>query len=294
MIGISIHRDEITYLQSNRKEDDLSILAHGSIKYKSYDKIIPNVVNDVVRREDVNKKDNMISFVIDSDLCFFNEVFCEDDKNLDFHKNLSGNSNVFDYMDSYYYPINNRDDNYLGIHLNKNIKSGLISSVEASQYSLRSIGLGLFSAEMMARNIFGAHSLDNYLIVRFISSSVLELLYINDGILMVYGKYKISGSSVRLVKIIGSKKDAENIVSFLNHLIKASRISTKNFNKIFIYQSAGQSPIVKKIMAKKSKNVTLLNLFDYDFSNKSNKTNSRIFTDLKFADHGDLFRGLNV
>ena len=294
MIGISIYRNEVTYIQSNRKKDNFSILTHGSLKYKNYDKVITDSVNDLSKIKDIKKKDNTISFVLDSELCLFNEVFCEDVNNLDFHQNLSGNNSILNYMDSYYYPINNRDDNYLGIHINKNIKAGLISSVEGHQYSLRSIGIGLFSAEIMARNIFGAHTLDNYLVIRFITSSLLEVLYIDDGILMVYGKYRISGSSVYLVKIIGNKKDGEDIISFLEHLANTNRINTRKFNKVFLYQSSGQSPIIKKVIAKKTKNIKLLNLFDYDTANKSNKTISDTFANLKFAEHGHLFRGLNV
>ena len=128
MIGISIYRNEVTYIQSNRKKDDFSILTHGKLKYKNYNKVITNSVNDISKIKDIKKKDNSISFVLDSELCLFNEVFCEDANNLDFHQNLSGNNTIFNYMDSYYYPINNRDDNYLGIHINKNIKAGLIGN----------------------------------------------------------------------------------------------------------------------------------------------------------------------
>ena len=268
MIGVSIHRNEITYLQSDKRKQDFSVLTHGEINYKQYDKIITNVVKDVANLEDINKEDKAISFIIDSEFCLFNEVFCEDDNSLNFHQDLSGNSRMLDYMDSYYYPINNRDDNYLGIHINKNIKSGLISSVESSNYSLRSIGIGLFSAEMMARSVFGAHALDNYLVVRFITSNLIEVLYINDGILMIYGKYRISGNSVYLIKAIGNKKNGETVISFLNHLTKVNRISTKEFNKVFIYQSSGNSPIIKKILKRKSKNVVLLNLFNCNSQGK--------------------------
>ena len=294
MIGVSIHRNEITYLQSSRKKDDFSVLNHGNIKYTNYDKIITDVVADISNLDSINKKDKNISFVIDSELCLFNEVFCEDEKSLDFHNELSGSNGVLDYMDSYYYPINSRDDHYLGIHINKNIKAGLVESVKTSSYSLRSIGIGLFSAEMMARNAFGAHALDNYLVIRFITSNSVELLYMDDGILILYGKYKISGNSIHPIKTIGNKKQSDEIISFLNHLTKANRINTKKINKVFIYQSSGQSPIVKKLISKKSKDVALLNLFNYDASNGSNKAVSKVFAHLKFAEHGQLFRGLNV
>ena len=201
---------------------------------------------------------------------------------------------MLDYLDSYYYPINTRDDHYLGIHINKNIKAGLVDTAKASNYSLRSVGIGLFSAEMMARNVFGAHALDNYLVVRFITSTLVEILYMDDGILMLYGKYKISGNSTRPIKIIGNKKKAEEVTSFFEHLVKANRINTKKINKVFIYQSSGQSSIVKKLINKKTKNVLLLNLFNYDVSNESKNVVSKVFTHLKFAEHGQLFRGLNV
>jgi len=294
MIGISIHRNEVTYLQLDKRKQNFSVSTHGKISYKKYDEIITNAVKDIASLDDMNKEDKAISFVVDSEFCLFNEVFCEDGDSLNFHQNLSGNNRIADYMDSYYYPINNRDDSYLGIHINKNIKSGLISSVESSNYSLRSIGIGLFSAEMMARSIFGAHALDNYLVIRFITSNLIEVLYINDGILMLYGKYKISGNSVYLVKAIGNKKDSQTIISFLDHLRKTNRINTKEFNKVFIYQSSGNSPIIKKVIKNKNKNVVLLDLLSLNPENKLSQSTSEIFKNLKFAEHGQLFRGINV
>ena len=82
-------------------------------------------------------------------------------KILDFHNNLSGSGDMTTYLDSYYYPITSRDDHYIGVHIDKNLKEKIIESIDKLGFSIRSIGVGIFSAEKLADAVFNAKLLDN-------------------------------------------------------------------------------------------------------------------------------------
>ena len=106
--------------------------------------IIP-VYNEknIIKNEKIRNEDT-ISFVIDSQFCSFNEIYCEDSPLLEFHNDLSGNSSFKDYFDSYYYPITSRDDHYLGIHIERGFKQQILNSIDGLDFSIRSIGIGIF------------------------------------------------------------------------------------------------------------------------------------------------------
>ena len=293
MLNIALYHNRINYIQSKRTRNSLSITNYGDSNYDSLDIAINKSILDVLNKEKI--KNEKISYVIDSELCTFNEVFFENEENLDFHKNLSGNSNLQDHMDSYYYPIGIRDDHYLGIHLDKSIKKRLQNSIADSSCSLSSFGIGIFSSEILAKYVFQAKALDDYLILRFVTSNIVEVLYIDDGLLMLYGKYKISGGKIKSLKEIGTIELKVKIKSCLDKVILKKNKNTSIIQKIFIYQSNGQSPIIKELMQnKKSTNLILLNLFNYENSLESRMTIKESFNYLSYAELGDTFRGMHV
>ena len=114
MLNILLHNNKINYIKSKKTKSSLSILDYGTNEYNSLDIAINKSISDLL---DKQNKDKEVSVVIDSQLCMFNEIFCEDEDSLEFHNNLSGNNNLANHMDSYYYPIGIRDDHYLSIKI---------------------------------------------------------------------------------------------------------------------------------------------------------------------------------
>ena len=65
--------------------------------------------------------------------------------------------------------------------------------------------------------------------------------------------------------------------------------------KVFIYQSQGQSPIVKDLLkSKNNTNLILLNLFNYSNSKEYQITIPDSFKHLSYAELGNIFRGIYV
>ena len=291
MLGVSIYNNKVNYIRTTKlSSGDLCVTHHGSYDYNNLNKTISNSFKDIIKKEKIINEKSLF-LILDSQFCLFNQIFCEDLNSLNFHSKLSGTSAV-KHLDSYYYPIGSRDDQYLGVHIDKNFKEQVVESIRNLDLSVKSMGIGIFSADKLANSLFNAKSLDKYLIVRFITSSSLEVLYFNDGLLSLYGRYNIIKNSIKPLKVIGNKVEEKDVKITLEQITKG-RKSLSNVNRAFIYQSSGQSQLVKSLMNKKQKNVILLNLFNHKNINSLNKNITTTMSQLSFSDLGVMFRGLN-
>ena len=293
MLGISLYKNKINFIRiSKLNNNDLSVTHHGIYKYENLNKVISCSLKDIIKNENITTEKS-VSIVLDSQFCLFNEIFCEDPQSLDFHNNLSGSSGINSYLDSYYYPISFRDDHYMGIHIDKNLKQQVLESIDKLDFSIRSINVGIFSADKLASSVFNAKALDNYLLVRFITSSALEILYTNDGLLSVYGRYNIVNKKIKSLKVIGDRSDEQNVKLALNQILKG-RKSISNINRAFVYQSSGHSQIVKNLINKKQKDLVLLNLFNHQNLKNNNQNIATTMNQVTFSELGQLFGGINV
>jgi len=293
MLGISLYKNKINFIRTSKlNNNNLSVTHYGTYKYENLNKVISCSLKDIIKKENITTEKS-VSIVLDSQFCLFNEIFCEDPQSLDFHNNLSGNSGINSYLDSYYYPISFRDDHYMGIHIDKNLKQQVVESIDKLGFSIRSINVGIFSADKLASSVFNARSLDNYLLVRFITSSALEILYTNNGLPSVYGRYNIVNKKIKSLKVIGNRSDEQNVKLALDQILKG-RKSISNINRAFVYQSSGHSQIVKNLINKKQRDVVLLNLFNYKNLKNYNKNIATTMNHVTFSDLGQLFGGINV
>ena len=293
MLGISLYKNKINFIRTSKlNNNNLSVTHYGTYKYENLNKVISCSLKDIIKKENITTEKS-VSIVLDSQFCLFNEIFCEDPQSLDFHNNLSGNSGINSYLDSYYYPISFRDDHYMGIHIDKNLKQQVVESIDKLGFSIRSINVGIFSADKLASSVFNARSLDNYLLVRFITSSALEILYTNNGLPSVYGRYNIVNKKIKSLKVIGNRSDEQNVKLAIDQILKG-RKSLSNINRAFVYQSSGHSQIVKNLINKKQRDVVLLNLFNYKNLKNNNKNIATTMNHVTFSDLGQLFGGINV
>ena len=80
--------------------------------------------------------------------------------------------------DTYSYPFST---SLLNIHIKKSIKKGIINSIQEINGELRSLGLGIFSAEIGARKWFQASKIDSYAIWRIGRNHLDQLLIVKNG-----------------------------------------------------------------------------------------------------------------
>lgn len=292
MLGISIYNGRVNFIRTSKlRNNDLCVTHHGFYTYSNLNKTISNSIRDIIKKEKITNETSL-SLVLDSQFCLFNQVFCEDIDSLNFHDNLSGASAI-KHLDSYYYPIGARDDQYLGVHVDKNFKQQVTGAIDKLGLSIKSMGIGIFSAEKLASSLFDAKSLNKYLIVRFVTSSEMEVLYVNDGLFCLYGRYNIVKKGLKEIKAIGSKVDQKDVRLALEQIAKG-RKSLSHIDRAFVYQTSGQSKIVKSLINKKYKDVVLMNLFNHKNISSLRQNITTSMSQLTFAELGVLFGSLNV
>jgi len=276
---------------SKLSNNDLCVTHHGSYTYSNLNKTISNSIRDIIKKEKITNETSL-SLILDSQFCLFNQVFCENIESLDFHSNLSGAAAI-KHLESYYYPIGTRDDQYLGVHIDKIFKQQVTSAIDKLGLSVKSMGIGIFSAEKLANSLFDAKSLNKYLIVRFVTSSAMEVLYVNDGLFSLYGRYNIVKNGIKEIKAIGSKTDQRDVRLTLEQISKG-RKSLSHIDRAFIYQTSGQNKLVKDLINKKHKDVVLMNLFNHKNISSLRQNITTSMNQLSFADLGVVFGSLNV
>ena len=276
---------------SKLSNNDLCVTHHGSYTYSNLNKTISNSIRDIIKKEKITNEASL-SLILDSQFCLFNQVFCEDIESLDFHNNLSGTLAI-KHLESYYYPMGTRDDQYLGVHVDKIFKQQVTSAIDKLGLSVKSMGIGIFSAEKLASSLFEAKSLNKYLIVRFVTSSAMEVLYVNDGLFSLYGRYNIVKNGIKEIKAIGSKTDQGDVRLTLEQILKG-RKSLSHIDRAFVYQTSGQSKLVKDLINKKHKDVVLMNLFNHKNISSLRQNITTSMNQLSFADLGVVFGSLNV
>ena len=292
MLGISIYKNKANFLRTSKlSNNDLCVTHHGSYDYSDLNGTISNFLKDIIKNENI-RNENSISLILDTQFCLFNQIFCDDLDSLDFHGSISGFSDI-ENLDSYYYPMGLRDDRYLGVHVDSKLKEKIIHSVDKLGFKIDSIGLGIFSAQKLASSVFKAQSLSNYAIVRFITSSSIEIIYMNDGLFSLYGRFNIVKNKINPIKVFGDKSSIDDVVVTVEQLVKG-RKSLSKVDKVFLYQSSGQSKLIKNLVNRKYNDIVLLDLFNHN-SHKSLSSNvTETVKRLSFCELGIMFGDLNV
>ena len=292
MLGISIYKNKANFLRTSKlSNNDLCVTHHGTYKYSDLNGTISNSLKDIIKNEDI-KTENSISLILDTQFCLFNQIFCDNLDSLDFHGSISGFSDI-ENLDSYYYPMGARDDRYLGVHVDNKLKQKIIDSVDKLGFKIDCIGLGIFSAQKLASSIFKAKSLSKYAIIRFVTSSSMEVIYINDGLFSLYGRFNIVKNKINPIKVFGDKLSIDDISVTIEQIVKG-RKSLSKIDKVFIYQSNGQSKLIKNLINKKYNDIVLLDLFNHKNHKSLSSNVTETINRLSFCELGIMFGDLNV
>ena len=292
MLGISIYKNKANFIRTSKlSNNDLCVTHHGSYKYSDLNRTITSFLKDIIKNEDITNE-NSISLIFDTQFCLFNQIFCDDIESLDFHGSISGFSDI-ENLDSYYYPMGVRDDRYLGVHIDNKLKQKMVDSVDKLGFNIDGISLGIFSAEKLASTVFKAKSLSKYVIVRFITSSSLEVIFINDGLFSLYGRFNIVKNKINLIKVFGDKSSIDDVVLTLEQIVKG-RKSLSNIDKAFMSQPIGQSKLIKNLVNKKYNDIVLLDLFNHKNHKSLNSNVGKTISRSSFCELGIMFGDLNV
>ena len=115
----------------------------------------------------------------------------------------------------------------------------------------------------------------------------------NDGLFSLYARFNIVKNRINPIKVFGDKSSIDDVVVTVEQLVKG-RKSLSKIDKVFLYQSSGQSKLIKNLVNKKYNDIILLDLFNHK-SHKSLSSNvTKTVNRLSFCELGIMFGDLNV
>ena len=187
-------------------------------------------------------------------------------------------------LSQYNFEIN--DKSYLSINIEKQKQYELFNIASENNLKVKSVSVGIFSANQLAKSTFDADISKGYLIWS-VGKNEDEILVFKDGTFQCLFTMLRKNNNLSVRRVLGNSKFCEKIVE---NLQKKMLDDLKSFNvvdKIFMYRKTIDSDI-KKIYSKKNKDrIIILNPLSKveNFKLKKNKIIDSSF----LANMGSMF-----
>jgi hypothetical protein len=180
----------------------------------------------------------------------------------------------------------------LNIHLNKELKSCIIDSVQDINGELRAINIGIFSAEIGARQWFHANQFESYAVWKIGKNHIDQLLIVKGGEFQSFVTLKRLKNSVKVLNNIGSTTITTKMTQQIELWVNDDIDEFIHIERVFVYSSEINSKVLKKMMEAQIANVILLNPFEVLDISTDEKINP--IKGATFAEMGVGFRGIDV
>ena len=293
MIAISQSGNHFKYLAWVPSEGGPLITKFGQIKlsekfnFKKGDltSILEQVINEV------SENPPRFQLSLDNNNVFISESNYSSEKFMEWQKTQVSDLKFESLYHTFSYPflINS---SLLNIHLNKELKSRIIDSIQDVNGELRSITIGIFSAEIGARKWFHANQLENYAIWKMGRNHVDQLLIVKSGEFQSFITFKRLKNSVKILNIIGGSPVVDKMIQQIETWINGDLDEFTNMDRVFTYSSEINAKDLKKLIESQIANVTLLNPFEVLDISTEEKVNP--VKGATFAEMGVGFRGIDV
>ena len=193
--------------------------------------------------------------------------------------------------DTFSFPFLN-NNSLLNIHLCKELKTSIVNSIQDVSGELRTINIGIFSAEIGARQWFHAHQLESYAIWKMGKNHVDQLLIVKGGEFKSLVTFKRLKNTVKVLNLLGSSLLIEKLTLQIESWMSDGIDEFIHMEKVFVYSSELNAKDLKKLVESDISNVTLLNPFEVLDISSEEKINP--LKGATFAEMGVGFRGIDV
>ena len=193
--------------------------------------------------------------------------------------------------DTFSFPFSN-NNSLLNIHLCKELKTSIVNSIQDVSGELRTINIGIFSAEAGARQWFHAHQLESYAIWKMGKNHVDQLLIVKGGEFKSLVTFKRLKNTVKVLNLLGSSLLIEKLTLQIESWMSDGIDEFIHMEKVFVYSSELNAKDLKKLVESDISNVTLLNPFEVLDISSEEKINP--LKGATFAEMGVGFMGIDV
>jgi hypothetical protein len=224
MLAISQSGENYYYLNWVPSEAGPMVTQYGSIKkelaldYKS-DEHYYEVLDEIF--SNVKNGNPICTFSLDSGSVLFSTCYAENNSEemINWHLKQSRDETLNKIIDYYHYFFNSESGRVLNIGIPKTIRQSFNKNMSLLKSKMNGLSVGIFSAEVGARQWMHAHKHESYLIWKIGKKKNDELLYINKEKLTAYFSFHRSEKKNKMNWRFGDKDIAENICLNINNIL---------------------------------------------------------------------------
>ena len=263
MLALTIKEDRVGFLSAFFSKGNYIINDFGFLSLKSKEFTKEDIEKILIRKKIKNSNivSNQCIISIGIDNVYLNQIFSSDKVDSKTVVNWTNNlmfggaqSNVYN---DYHYEMF-ADNGMLSIYMEKNKQLDYFSHCKNSNLVLSSLSLDILSSDYIAREMFDAGDIKDY-VIWGIGKLKDNMLIVKNNSLAGLVSFKKLKNGFEILQQIGSKK-------IISDCLK--KMSSKNFidfesldlvKRIFVYQECGVSSDIKKILKKNKDSITVLN-----------------------------------
>ena len=297
MLAISQSGTTYFYMNWIPAESGPLVTHHGSIQkelenpdridehyYEILDKIFSQVQNE----------DPICTFSLESSSVLFSTCNTKD-KNpemINWHLNQTHDEELNKVIDYYHFAMSTESGKMLNIGFPKAIRQSFQTNMSLLKSKLNGLSVGIFSAEVGARQWMHADKNSSYLIWKIGKKKNDELLFIQNGELVSYFSIHRSGKKGKVNWQFGDANIANLI---MKDIINVQDEKVKKFTsveQVYLYTTDGNMKDVKFFHTLELENLTLLNPLSVLETSETEKVHN--YNTLALAETGNSFRGIDV
>ena len=297
MLAISQSGENYYYLNWVPSEVGPMVTQYGSIKkeLKNPDKIDEHyyeVLEEIF--SNVKNGNPICTFSLDSRNVLFSTCYAANNSEemINWHLKQSRDETLNKIIDYYHYSFNPKLGRVLNIGIPKTIRQSFNKNMSLLKSKMNGLSVGIFSAEVGARQWMHAHKHESYLIWKIGKKKNDELLYIQNGELVSYFSIHRSGKKGKVNWWFGDSVSAESICK---DIINVQNNTSKKFSsaeQVYLYTTDGNMKDVKFFHALELENLTLLNPLSVLETTEDEKVHE--YNTLPLAETGNSFGGIDV
>lgn len=272
MITFSVKKNSFSHLSFHTENNNIIVNDYGFSRLKkntfSKDDINSTKQRKKIKNAKIISKKCMI--FLDTEDIIMNQIKHIDEISfidlVQWQNELMFGKEKIDYFNDYHYKACT-DKNILSIYIKKTKEMSYLKNFSDSGMNLKVLSVGLFSAEYLAREFFGAKDQKKY-IVWAVGGDTDEMIVIKDGLFKSIIKFQRINKTIIPISYVGSEKYAKDCFDKIKSSFPKNLKSMDIVDKIYMYQKSPNTDM-KKILKKNKGFATILNpLLKVDFPKK--------------------------
>jgi len=297
MLAISQSGTNYFYMNWIPSESGPLVTQHGSIQkdLENPDRINEHyfgILDEIFTS--VHNEDPICTFSLDSSNVLFSSCYTENNSEemINWHLTQARDEELNSVLEYYHYSFNPESGKILNIGIPKAIRQSFKRNMSLLKLKLNGLSVGIFSAEVGARQWMHADKSGSYLIWKIGKKKNDELLYIRNGKLVTYFSFHRSGKKSKVNWQFGDKNIAELISQDIINVQNNNSQKFISAEQVYLYTTEGNMKDVKYFHSLDLENLTLLNPLSVLETAEAEKVHE--YNTLPLAETGNSFRDIDV